>query len=263
MSGRPIPPVTSAVTEDTLTFCAGVIEDSGVAQRFETLLVRRTGRRPVLPVNALLVALLVLALDDRPLHLKAATRLLFCGLPEPWRRRLGVVGAATTRKSFLARYRCVRYLFHLVVSVMDPSVEVKNRVIDQAGLDAMRKELTEAEIALRRARLESVLASLLEASVRVHRRRAGRLRRIGRPRRHRGPALQPPPLGAHRALGGGSRRRLVCARGRPPRGHRPQGTLPAQAVLGDRGHHRDHGASGGIGARPSQPGPGAVPHPAR
>ena len=37
-------------------------------------------------VRAILVALLLLAIDDRPLHIKAATKLLFCKLPAPGRR---------------------------------------------------------------------------------------------------------------------------------------------------------------------------------
>jgi hypothetical protein len=118
-------------------------------------------------VRALLVALLLLAIDDRALHLKAATRLLYRSLSAQWRAELGVVGEATTKKGFLARYRCVRYLFHLATSVMDPSRQVKNRVMDQGDLDALAAELSEAEVALRRARLESVVNDLIEASVKV------------------------------------------------------------------------------------------------
>jgi hypothetical protein len=107
------------------------------------------------------------AIDDRPLHLKAATKLLYCALSAHWRRELGVVGQATTKTSLLARYRCVRYLFHLATSVMDPSCAVKNKVVDQEALDALAKELSEAEVVARRKRLESVVGDLLEASVKV------------------------------------------------------------------------------------------------
>jgi hypothetical protein len=107
-TGRPVPAVSSVVTGEMVGFCAEVIDDSGVAEELEALLARSTGRPRMLPVRALLVALLALAVDDRPLHLKAATRLLFCGLPAPWQGRLGVRGAANTRKSLLARYRQVR-----------------------------------------------------------------------------------------------------------------------------------------------------------
>ena len=78
-----------------------------------------------------------------------------------------MVSEANTKKSLLARYRCVRYLFHLVTSVMDPSKEAKNRVIDQRALDALAKELSESEVVARKERLESVVAALLEASVKV------------------------------------------------------------------------------------------------
>ena len=67
----------------------------------------------------------------------------------------------------MARYRQVRYLFHLVLSVIDPSVEAKDRVLPLAELAARRKKLTEAEVAARQEALEKLVADLLEASVRV------------------------------------------------------------------------------------------------
>ena len=165
--GRAIPAVTSSLTDEAISFAIDVVDSSGVAERLEALLVRATGRRRTLALRALLVALLLLAIDDRPLHLKAATRLLYCSLSAHWRNALGVVGEASTKKSLLARYRCVRYLFHLATSVMDPSCQVKNRVVSQEALDALAKELSEAEVVLRRERLESVVGDLLEASIKV------------------------------------------------------------------------------------------------
>jgi hypothetical protein len=155
------------MSDEAISFAIDVVDASGVAERLEALLVKGTGRHRTLPLRALLVALLLLALDDRALHLKAATKLLYCVLAAPWRAELGVVGEASTKKSLLARYRCVRYLFHLATSVMDPSCQVKNRVIDQGALDALAKELSEAEVTLRQERLESVVGDLLEASVSV------------------------------------------------------------------------------------------------
>ena len=166
-AGRAIPAVTSHLSDEAISFAIGVIDASKVAEGLEAHLVRHTGRRRTLSVRALLVALLLLALDDRPLHVKAATRLLFCTLSAPWRSALGVVGEASTKKSLLARYRCVRYLFHLLTSVMDPSTEAKNHVIAQGKLDALAKELSQAEVLARRARLESVVGDLLQASVMV------------------------------------------------------------------------------------------------
>jgi hypothetical protein len=166
-SGRAIPAVTSSLTDEAISFAIDVVDSSGVAERLEALLVRATGRRRTLALRALLVALLLLAIDDRPLHLKAATRLLYCSLSTHWRSQLEVVGEASTKKTLLARYRCVRYLFHLATSVMDPSCQVKNRVAQQEALDALAKELSEAEVVLRRERLESVVGDLLEASVKV------------------------------------------------------------------------------------------------
>jgi hypothetical protein len=125
-------------------------------------------RRPrALKVRALFVVLLLLAMDDRPLHLKAATKVLSCKLAGPWRVKLGINGDAAGRKAFLARYRQVRYLFHLVLSVVDLSLAPKDRVLALAELAAMREELSKEEVVTRRARLEKLVADLLEGSVRV------------------------------------------------------------------------------------------------
>jgi hypothetical protein len=166
-AGRAIPAVSSRMSEEAISFAIEVVDASGVPERLEALLVRRTGRPRSLPVRALLVALLCLAIDDRALHLSAATTLLYRTLSAPRRAELGVEGEARTNKGLLARYRCVRYLFHLMVGVMDPSHLVKNRVIDQAALDALAVELNEAEVTLRRERLESVVGDLIQASIQV------------------------------------------------------------------------------------------------
>ena len=118
-------------------------------------------------MRAVFVALLCLAIDDRPLHLKAATKLLYERLPASWRARLGITGDASGRKAFLARYRQVRYLFHLVLSLIDPSAEPKDRVLPEKELAARRKKLSEAEVAARQDALEKLVADLLEASVKV------------------------------------------------------------------------------------------------
>ena len=153
--------------EEAVAFCTEVVDASGVAEQMEAQLSRPTGRRRSLPVRSLLVALLCLAIDDRPLHLKAATRLLFAGLDEPWRKKLGIVASATDEASLLARYRQVRYLFHRIVSVLDPSLEPKNRVLALNELDKGRKHLSSDEVSLRRRRLVSFINDLLTASVQV------------------------------------------------------------------------------------------------
>ena len=125
--GRALPAFSSDIAEQAIEFCTEVIDASGVAERLEALVAKATGRPRQLKVRAVLVALFVLALDDRPLHLKAATRLLFCRFPPLWRHRPGITGEAATKKAFLARYRQVRYLFHVATSVVDPSVQAKKQ----------------------------------------------------------------------------------------------------------------------------------------
>ena len=63
--------------DEAISFCTEVIDSSGVADKIEALLAKKTGRPRHLKVRAIFVALLLLAIDDRPLHLKAATKLLF------------------------------------------------------------------------------------------------------------------------------------------------------------------------------------------
>jgi hypothetical protein len=166
-TARPVPSFSSLPLDEAISFCAAVIDSSGVASKIEALLVRKTGRPRQLKVRAILVALLLLAIDDRPLHIKAATQLLFCKLPGPWQAELGITTGATGRKAFLARYRQARYLFGLVLALVDPSAEPKDRALPAEELAARRKELSEAEVACRQAALEKLLAELLEASVKV------------------------------------------------------------------------------------------------
>jgi hypothetical protein len=106
-------------------------------------------------------------MDGRPLHLTEVTRLLFQRLSEGCKERLGISGGAGSHTCFLARYRCVRYLFHQMLEEMDPSVEHKNRVMATSQLVAKKKVLTLAEVERRRRALESFVNSLLEASCRV------------------------------------------------------------------------------------------------
>ncbi|HEX9353631.1 MAG TPA: hypothetical protein VF933_07420 [Streptosporangiaceae bacterium] len=133
----------------------------------EAALAHRTGRPRPLPVRAVLTALLCLALDDRPLFLTEATRLLFGQLSPASRRMLAVPGTATTRRAFLAAYRRVRYCFGQILTVADPSPLPKNRRLTAAELKARTKPLTPDQATAARDRLETVASALLEASITV------------------------------------------------------------------------------------------------
>jgi hypothetical protein len=76
-AGLTLPP--AAASDTTAAFAAELTGRSGTAPVIEAALARRTGRPRPLPARAVLTALLCLALDDRPLFLTQATRLLFCG----------------------------------------------------------------------------------------------------------------------------------------------------------------------------------------
>ena len=166
-AGLTLPPAGGGVSDQTVAFAAGLIDRSGKAPVIEAALAHRTGRPRPLPVRAVLTALLCLALDDRPLFLTDATRLLFCQLSGASRRLLGVPGTATTERAFLAAYRRVRYCFGAIGSVMDPSPLPKNRRLTQDDLKARTRKMTPAQAEAARGRLEAFLNALIEASISV------------------------------------------------------------------------------------------------
>ena len=165
--GLQIPGPASAPGEQAVAFAAELIDRSGKAPLIEAALAHGTGRPRPLPVRAVLTALLCLALDDRPLFLTEATRLLFCQLPGASRALLGVPGTAPTHQAFLAAYRRVRYCFHQICGAVDPSPLPKNRRLSEQDLKARIKQLTTAQAQAARDRLESLVNALIEASISV------------------------------------------------------------------------------------------------
>ena len=165
--GLEIPGPGRAPDKETVAFAAGLTGRSGRAPAIEAALAHRTGRRRPLPVRAVLTALLCLALDDRPLFLTEVTRLLFCQLPPASRRLPGVPGAAATERAFQNAYRRVRYCFHAILSVADPSPLPKNRRLTGENLQARTKPMTPAQATAARDRLEALVNALLEASMPV------------------------------------------------------------------------------------------------
>ena len=166
-AGLTLPPAGGGVSDEMAAFAAELIDRSGKAPVIEAALARRTGRPRPLPVRAVLAALACLALDDRPLFLTEATRLLFQHMSPASRRLLGVPGTATTERAFLAAYRRVRYCFAAICSAMDPSALPKNRRLSEQDLAARTRKMTPAQIQAARGRLEAFINSLIEASVSV------------------------------------------------------------------------------------------------
>ena len=107
-AGLTLPPAGSGISDQTVAFAAELMDRSGKAPVIEAALAHRTGRRRPLPARAVLTALLCLALDDRPLFLSEATRLLYHQISDVSRALLGVTGTAAGRRGFLAACRRVR-----------------------------------------------------------------------------------------------------------------------------------------------------------
>ena len=93
--GLALPAAGGGISDETVAFAAGLIDRSGKAPVIEAALAHPTGRPRPLPVRAVLTALVCLALDDRPLFLTEATRLLFCRISDASRALLGVTGTAS------------------------------------------------------------------------------------------------------------------------------------------------------------------------
>jgi hypothetical protein len=165
--GLDIPEPSRLLDEETVVFAAALIDRSAAADQAEAALARRTGRRRSLPVRAVLAALLLLAMDDRPLHLTRVTELLFRRLSPASRALLGITGTAPDRRAFLAAYRRVRYCFHLICSAGDPSPLPKNRCLTPQDLTAASRPMAPEEATAARGRLEILINALIEASVSV------------------------------------------------------------------------------------------------
>ena len=260
--GLSLPPGGGGIGDEVVAFAAGLIDRSGTAPVIEAALAHRTGRPRPLPVRAVLTALLCLALEDRPLFLTEATRLLFGRLSGTSRALLKVTGTASGRRGFLAAYRRVRYCSGAICSVMDPSALPKNRRLTADDLVKRTKPMTPAQIAGARGRLEAFLNCLLEATLSV-------LDQEESPAPTAPPAYATPCRCSPAARPGGPgcgqrpRRRLVRPRRRPPRTRGRQGQAAAEDLLGAGSHHRRHRPP--ARCRAGQPGPRHRPghHPAR
>jgi hypothetical protein len=172
MSGVPgpglqLPPPAGPVDDATVTLAIELLDRAGVAATAEAALAKPTGRPRSVPVQAVLVALLLLATDDRPLLLTNVTDLLYRRLSETSQQRLGISGRAPDGKPFLARYRCVRYCFAALCSTMDPSPLPKNRRLPDEQLAAATTPMPPAQAEAARGRLETFANTLLEASISV------------------------------------------------------------------------------------------------
>lgn len=157
----------SVLDGDRVQLAISLIEGSEEVLKLEESLKRHTGRPRSLSVKAILSALLLLALDDRPLILKSVTELLYFGLTPGQKERLGVVGRPKDYGQFLAFYRRVRYMFHLICSEVDPSPLPKNLCIENEMLLAMAKPLSESASADKAALLLRLCNSLLDQSVKL------------------------------------------------------------------------------------------------
>ncbi len=163
--GLQIPESAGAVDDDLALFSSELVARSGVAEHAEALLVRSTGRPRSVSVHAVLTALVCLAIEGRALLLTNVTDLLWRRFSDQVRSEIKTAGPPLDRRGFLARYRCVRYCFHLLVSTMDPSSLPKNRRLSEEELAERTREMSPAEELGARGRLEEAVNAFIEASL--------------------------------------------------------------------------------------------------
>ncbi len=96
--GLELPSAWPVVEDEAVAFASAVIDACAAAGRLEAELHRSSGRPRSLEVRAVLVALLLLAMEGRALHLTEVARLLYCRLSVSCKERLGVSGEAGSRK---------------------------------------------------------------------------------------------------------------------------------------------------------------------
>jgi hypothetical protein len=161
-------PADDPVDDELVDFAIELIDRPEVAGAAEAALIKHRGRPRSVSITAVLTGLLVLAITDQPLYLTEITTLLYQRISQARRDRLGVKRRPPAgHRQFQARYRCVRYTFHLLADSMDPSPLPKNRRLAADQLKAATRAMTTAQATTARDRLETFVNALLEASLSV------------------------------------------------------------------------------------------------
>lgn len=160
---------SETINANRVELAISLIEGSKEVCKLERSLRRNTGRPRSLSAKAILAALVLLALDDRPLILKSVTEVLYFQLSNRQKDRLGMKREVKDHSEFLAAYRRVRYLFHLICSEVDPSPLPKNLCVVDEVLSARAKPIADVESSARAASLLGLCNSLLEQSAKLMR----------------------------------------------------------------------------------------------
>lgn len=162
-----------AIRDDDVARAAEVIERAGLLQRiveWEAADRRGPGGAPrTFEVDALLVGLLLCAWFGLPMTALAVRDVLFRQVSDEGRRLLGVPEPPHPDdiNAWKANYRNVRYRFHRLVALMNPSPLPKNRVIPGDEFETLCEPDTPEHAAARAVRYERLAwfcNQLLQAS---------------------------------------------------------------------------------------------------
>ena len=149
--GLTLPATGGGISDETAAFAAELIDRSGKAPVIEAALARGTGG-PARCRRARAHRAAVPGLDDRPLFLTEATRLLFQHMSPASRRLLGVPAPPPpSGPSWPPAAGSATASAHLLG--MDPSALPKNRRLSQADLKARTRPMTHAQAEAARSRL--------------------------------------------------------------------------------------------------------------
>ena len=131
-----VPSAQGILGHDIVQLAVRLVDSMGVLDQLSAWKAEEVigpgGRPMTFPTRALMVALVVCALSDQPLHLTWVCQVMFRQLSPAWRDVLRIPDPPPEydRRAWDACYRNVRTRFHDMVDLMDPSPEPKNRRLD-------------------------------------------------------------------------------------------------------------------------------------
>lgn len=169
---------TSYVSDKQVRWATEHFDNTGIATKINEWREEfhlKQGRPPKISARVLLIAMLITALDNKPLTMVEATTTMYRRISDEMRNELGVKSLpnrddhAARKQDFSAAYRNVRTALHALLGLVDPSTNPKNRVLTKAEYKMLAEEAAKTasaeELEAARDRLDWIANRLLEATM--------------------------------------------------------------------------------------------------
>ena len=170
-----VPRTEGVLDDESVNLAIRLVDNMGVVGSLEAWKAAERkgpgGRPTTFSYRALLVALVLCAITEQPLHLTRVRDIMFRQLSPRWRGLLSIPDPPPEhdQRAWDDLYRNVRTRFHAMVDLMDPSPAPKNRRLKHEVFSLLeeqrRAERSGAEWAQRYERLEWFVNRIVEASV--------------------------------------------------------------------------------------------------